>query len=80
MHASGLQAVADLFRVKIYVLTSFIGSDFIEICPLNDNAQSRRILYVSFWAEVSIVPLSEVFMNCFLKSASDLMSARELLE
>ena len=47
-----MQVVADLFRVKIYVLTSFPGSDFVEISPSDGNVTAQRILYVSFWAEV----------------------------
>ncbi|KAK9789593.1 hypothetical protein WJX73_005231 [Symbiochloris irregularis] len=47
-----LQAVADLYKLKIYVLTSFPGSDFIEIAPSDDQVSSARMLYVSFWAEV----------------------------
>ena len=35
------------------VLTSFPGSDFIEIAPSDGTVTSKRILYVSFWAEVS---------------------------
>lgn len=49
-----LQAVSDLFGVKVYVLTSFPGSEFIEISPSDGKVRSQRILYVSFWAEVRV--------------------------
>lgn len=57
-----LQAVSDLFGVKVYVLTSFPGSEFIEISPSDGKVRSQRILYVSFWAEIhynSLYPASD---------------------
>ena len=45
------QAVADSFGVKIFVLTSFGESEVIEIYP-RGPLRSKRVLYLSFWAEV----------------------------
>lgn len=47
------QALADALGIRICVLTSFPGSDFIEIVPADEKLRSTRSLYVSFWAEVS---------------------------
>lgn len=45
-----LQAAADLYGVKIFVLTSFKDNCCIEILP---NIQtSKQVIYLSFWAEV----------------------------
>ncbi|KAK6942795.1 OTU domain, partial [Dillenia turbinata] len=45
-----LQAAADSYGVKICVVTSFKDTCFIEILP---NAQtSKRVIFLSFWAEV----------------------------
>ncbi len=45
------QAVADHFGVKIFVMTSYAESELIEICP-RGPLKSKRVLYLSFWAEV----------------------------
>ncbi|KAF5937702.1 hypothetical protein HYC85_025208 [Camellia sinensis] len=56
-----LQAAADLYGVKIFVITSFEDTCYIEILP---NVQkSKRVIFLSFWAEVhynSIYPEGEV--------------------
>ncbi|KAM5584203.1 OVARIAN TUMOR DOMAIN-containing deubiquitinating enzyme 12-like [Rosa sericea] len=45
-----LQAAADLYGVKIFVITSFKDTCYIEILP---NAErSKRVICLSFWAEV----------------------------
>ncbi|CAN6716076.1 unnamed protein product [Malus baccata var. baccata] len=45
-----LQAAADSYEVKIFVLTSFKDNCCIEILP---NIQtSKQVIYLSFWAEV----------------------------
>ncbi|KAM1050741.1 hypothetical protein ACFX13_033165 [Malus domestica] len=45
-----LQAAADSYGVKIFVLTSFKDNCCIEILP---NIQSsKQVIYLSFWAEV----------------------------
>ncbi|XP_051208013.1 OVARIAN TUMOR DOMAIN-containing deubiquitinating enzyme 12 [Lolium perenne] len=45
-----LQAAADTYGVKIFVITSFKDTCYIEILP---NAQkSNRVIFLSFWAEV----------------------------
>lgn len=45
-----LQAAADSYGVKIFVITSFRDTCYIEILP---NAQrSKRVIFLSFWAEV----------------------------
>ncbi|KAJ0084317.1 hypothetical protein Patl1_30634 [Pistacia atlantica] len=45
-----LQAAADLYGVKIFVITSFKDTCYIEILPNVDR--SNRVIYLSFWAEV----------------------------
>lgn len=56
-----LQAAADSYGVKIFVITSFKDTCYIEIIP---NVQrSKRVIFLSFWAEVhynSIYPFGEV--------------------
>lgn len=56
-----LQAAADSYGVKIFVITSFKDTCYIEIIP---NAQrSKRVIFLSFWAEVhynSIYPFGDV--------------------
>ncbi|KAJ8623685.1 hypothetical protein MRB53_032215 [Persea americana] len=45
-----LQAAADSYGVKIFVITSFKDTCYIEILP---NVQkSARVIFLSFWAEV----------------------------
>ncbi|XVE99279.1 hypothetical protein REPUB_Repub03eG0184800 [Reevesia pubescens] len=58
-----LQAAADSYGVKIFVLTSFKDTCYIEILP--HNQKSERIIFLSFWAEVhynSIYPEEELPM------------------
>uniref|UniRef100_A0A7N1A2Z1 ubiquitinyl hydrolase 1 n=1 Tax=Kalanchoe fedtschenkoi TaxID=63787 RepID=A0A7N1A2Z1_KALFE len=45
-----LQAAADSYGVKIIVVTSFKDTYYIEILP--KVQKSKRVLYLSFWAEV----------------------------
>ncbi|CAH9114858.1 unnamed protein product [Cuscuta epithymum] len=45
-----LQAAADLYGVKIVVITSHKETCFIEILPRTQK--SNRVIYLSFWAEV----------------------------
>ncbi|XP_012471569.1 OVARIAN TUMOR DOMAIN-containing deubiquitinating enzyme 12 isoform X1 [Gossypium raimondii] len=56
-----LQAAADSYGVKIFVITSFKDTCYIEILP---NVQkSKRVIFLSFWAEVhynSIYPVGDV--------------------
>ncbi|XWS07984.1 hypothetical protein CRYUN_Cryun41cG0038000 [Craigia yunnanensis] len=56
-----LQAAADSYGVKMFVLTSFKDTCYIEILP--HNQKSERIIFLSFWAEVhynSIYPEGEL--------------------
>ncbi|KAL7148257.1 hypothetical protein ABFS83_06G166000 [Erythranthe nasuta] len=56
-----LQAASDWFGIKIFVVTSFKDTCYIEILP--QNQKSNRIIFLSFWAEVhynSIYPLGEL--------------------
>ncbi|CAL8470675.1 g10217 [Coccomyxa elongata] len=56
-----LQAIADRFGVKMYIVTSYREGDIIEINP-NGPLRSERVLYLSFWAEVhynSVFPRAE---------------------
>ncbi|XP_038979877.1 OVARIAN TUMOR DOMAIN-containing deubiquitinating enzyme 9-like [Phoenix dactylifera] len=56
-----LQAAADSYGVRIFILTSFKDTCYIEILP---NVQkSKRVIFLSFWAEVhynSIYPEGEL--------------------
>lgn len=45
-----LQAAADLYGVKIFVITSFKDTCYIEILP--KDQKSERVIFLSFWAEV----------------------------
>ncbi|KAG6665614.1 hypothetical protein I3843_02G150100 [Carya illinoinensis] len=45
-----LQAAADWYGVKIFVLTSFKNTCYIEILP--HIQKSNRVIFMSFWAEV----------------------------
>lgn len=45
-----LQAAADTYGVKIFVLTSFKDTCYIEILPKVEK--SKRVIFLSFWAEV----------------------------
>ncbi|KAH9301801.1 hypothetical protein KI387_013384, partial [Taxus chinensis] len=45
-----LQAAADYYGVKICVVTSFKDTCFIEILP--KVQRSKRVIFMSFWAEV----------------------------
>ncbi|XP_048231857.1 OVARIAN TUMOR DOMAIN-containing deubiquitinating enzyme 9 isoform X2 [Ricinus communis] len=56
-----LQAAADSYGVKIFVLTSFRDTCYIEILP--QTLKSERVIFLSFWAEVhynSIYPEGEL--------------------
>nr|XP_010918682.1 OTU domain-containing protein 5 isoform X1 [Elaeis guineensis]XP_010918684.1 OTU domain-containing protein 5 isoform X1 [Elaeis guineensis]XP_029119781.1 OTU domain-containing protein 5 isoform X1 [Elaeis guineensis]XP_029119782.1 OTU domain-containing protein 5 isoform X1 [Elaeis guineensis] len=56
-----LQAAADSYGIRIFILTSFKDTCYIEILP---NVQkSKRVIFLSFWAEVhynSIYPEGEL--------------------
>lgn len=55
-----LQAAADSFGIKIFIITSFKDTCYIEILP--HVQKSNKTIYLSFWAEVhynSIYPLEE---------------------
>ncbi|XP_028063067.1 uncharacterized protein LOC114266380 isoform X2 [Camellia sinensis] len=45
-----LQAAADAYGIKIFIITSFKDTCYIEILPRTQN--SKRIIFLSFWAEV----------------------------
>ncbi|XP_022859870.1 uncharacterized protein LOC111380518 isoform X1 [Olea europaea var. sylvestris] len=56
-----LQAAADSYGVKILVITSFKDTCYIEILP--KDQKSKRVIYLSFWAEVhynSIYPQGDM--------------------
>ncbi|KAI4351452.1 hypothetical protein L6164_005821 [Bauhinia variegata] len=56
-----LQAAADSYGVKIFVITSFKDTCYIEILP--QTLKSERVIFLSFWAEVhynSIYPEGEL--------------------
>lgn len=63
-----LQAAADSYGVKIFVITSFKDTCYIEILP---NVQrSKRVIFLSFWAEVhynSIYPEGDMPTSEFKK-------------
>ncbi|KAJ4778684.1 Cysteine proteinases superfamily protein [Rhynchospora pubera] len=63
-----LQAAADSYGVKIFVLTSFKDTCYIEILPAVQK--STRIIFLSFWAEVhynSIYPEGEFPITVYRK-------------
>ncbi|WOK94904.1 OTU domain-containing protein [Canna indica] len=45
-----LQAASDSYGVKIFVITSFKDTCYIEILP--NVEKSKRVIFLSFWAEV----------------------------
>lgn len=49
-----MQAAADAFGLKIWILTSFEATDFLEIEPR--HLKSSRVLLLSFFAEVGCSP------------------------
>ncbi|CAI9105017.1 OLC1v1003845C2 [Oldenlandia corymbosa var. corymbosa] len=56
-----LQAAADSYGVKIFVITSFKDTCYIEILP--STQKSERVIFLSFWAEVhynSIYPKGDI--------------------
>ncbi|XVF20275.1 hypothetical protein REPUB_Repub11eG0183900 [Reevesia pubescens] len=56
-----LQAAADSYGVKIFVITSFKDTCYIEILP--NVPRSKRVIFLSFWAEVhynSIYPFGDL--------------------
>lgn len=56
-----LQAAADLYGIKIFVITSFKDTCYIEIVP--SVQRSNRVIFLSFWAEVhynSIYPVEDM--------------------
>ncbi|KAK9678468.1 hypothetical protein RND81_11G213400 [Saponaria officinalis] len=56
-----LQAAADSYGVKIFLMTSFKDTCYMEIIP--KVQKSNRIIFLSFWAEVhynSIYPQGEI--------------------
>ncbi|XP_075636108.1 OVARIAN TUMOR DOMAIN-containing deubiquitinating enzyme 12-like isoform X2 [Castanea sativa] len=50
-----LQAAADSYGVKIFVITSFKDTCYIEILP--NVERSKRVICLSFWAEVHYNPI-----------------------
>ncbi|KAE9589897.1 hypothetical protein Lal_00037588 [Lupinus albus] len=50
-----LQAAADCYGVKIFVITSFKDTCYIEILP--QMQKSGRVIFLSFWAEVHYNPI-----------------------
>eukprot|EP01018_Ginkgo_biloba_P032507 Gb_20684 [translate_table: standard] len=63
-----LQAAADVYGVRICVVTSFKDTCFIEILPKVQN--SKRVIFLSFWAEVhynSIYPDGDLPSSCEMK-------------
>lgn len=64
-----LQAAADAFGVRIVVMTSYRDSCVIEIQP-QGQVQSQRVLYLSFWAEVSRIAYSHKVQEYQLISAA----------
>nr|XP_012570028.1 uncharacterized protein LOC101507274 isoform X1 [Cicer arietinum] len=63
-----LQAAADWYGVKIFVITSYKDTCYIEILP--ETQRSERVIFLSFWAEVhynSIYPEEEMLPSCAKK-------------
>lgn len=61
----GAQAVADYFGVKMFVLTSYAESEIIEMYP-KGPLKSKRVLYLSFWAEVRPCPHGSLVQHRFI--------------
>ncbi|KAK6936072.1 OTU domain [Dillenia turbinata] len=69
-----LQAAADLYGVKIFVITSYKDTCYIEILP--NVKMSTRVILLSFWAEVhynsiyleggAAAPLKDAFLSFIL--------------
>ncbi|XP_052172570.1 OVARIAN TUMOR DOMAIN-containing deubiquitinating enzyme 12-like isoform X2 [Diospyros lotus] len=60
-----LQAAADSYGVKILVITSYKDTCYIEILP--KFPKSKRVIFLSFWAEVhynSIYPPGDELLPC----------------
>lgn len=56
-----LQAAADSYGIKIFVLTSFRDTCYIEIIP--QIQKTKRVIFLSFWSEVhynSIYPADDM--------------------
>lgn len=56
-----LQAAADFYGVSICLLTSFKDTSFVQILP--KQAKSKRVIHLSFWAEVhynSVYPEGDI--------------------
>ncbi|MCO5612123.1 hypothetical protein L7F22_066385 [Adiantum nelumboides] len=56
-----LQAAADFYGVRICLLTSFKDTSFVQILPR--QAKSKRVVHLSFWAEVhynSVYPEGDI--------------------
>ncbi|KAL3536257.1 hypothetical protein ACH5RR_004718 [Cinchona calisaya] len=63
-----LQAAADSYGMKIFVITSFRDTCYIEILP--KIQKSKRVICLSFWAEVhynSIYPQGDLLPSDFKK-------------
>ncbi|VFQ81501.1 unnamed protein product [Cuscuta campestris] len=76
-----LQAAADLYGVKIFVITSFKGTCYIEIVP--NIQKSERVIFLSFWAEVhynSIHPEGDVAIDDGKTKKRSSVSANKQLE
>ena len=48
---AALQAVADYFGVEVCVISSYEAGEVIKIVPRGLLLTSKRVLYLSFWAE-----------------------------
>ena len=69
-----LQALSDALGIRVVVLTSFAGSEFIEILPADGKVRAPRSLYVSFWAEVSHAVAAERSQGILQGKAGQLVS------
>ncbi len=59
---AAVQAIADHFGVKMYVITSYPEGEIIEINP-NGPLHSQRVLYLSFWAEVCCAKTNTIVLR-----------------
>ncbi|EXC22889.1 hypothetical protein L484_007498 [Morus notabilis] len=76
-----LQAAADSYGVKIFVMTSFKETCYIEILP--NVEKSRKVICLSFWAEVhynSIYPEGDLPTSETKKKKKRWMLQNEYLE
>lgn len=62
-----LQAAADVFQIKILLITSFVDQPLIEITPSDSSIFPKRIVIMSFYSEVHYNAVQSVESVVLLK-------------